>query len=370
MNRTTLGLVFIWALGAASPAGGATITGRMNFPGKVPPVKYLTPAEIAAVKAGALANPNPPVNFDVDGNKQNDSWTYDSLLQLPRVPGSPKVESIPKTDEPMANFASVFVIGVADPAGSGFGLDHWSGRYVRMNDRTPGGAEVGACVYTRGINSWFLYFNDDNNNKVADRFLKSVWRCRNGETQGPQAGERTYFVTDLTKNKVAAEKVVRRRGQPGVDKISYSITDMSIFSFGPDLSTASLGGKPIELPQPLPDGTTEDLYQSFEDQLPLEVNQLTGLDDLLLLGRTYSLLGEIQNTDDVSHEYSLTHFGVNATVLSMPAPMFIAPGQSAFYELQFLVTGSGEVGIASLAYADDGAESDGWLDAAIMAAVP
>src|SRR4029079_16880758 len=132
---------------------------------------------------------------------------------------------------------------------------------------------------TQGINAWRLEFDDANTNQVPDKFLQSTWRSRNGATRGAQAGQRTYFVTDLTKANVAAEKVVRDPGDPGIGTLSYSITDMAIAPLGADLAGIILDGSPIGLPGPSPaDDVTTDIAQLFDTESQLEDNQLDDLD--------------------------------------------------------------------------------------------
>jgi hypothetical protein len=371
MLRIYVGLAGIVLCGSVGVfANAAPIVGRANWSGTIPPKKYLTEKEKADVMAGRIQNPNPPLNLDLDGDRMNDGWDISMSLFLPREFGQLPMQAA-KTDENMPNPGSIFLVGIPDPAGLGFGSDHFSPRFVRKNDASRAGVEIGACVYTEGINAWHLEFEDANANKIPDKFLKSTWRSRNGATVGPKARERTYFVTDLTKEKVAAEKVVRQPGEPGMGTLSFSITDMAIVPLGVDPASVILGGGPIGLPGPSPgDDVTADIAQIFDDQIPLELNRLDDLDQPLIPGQNYTIHGMIQNTDEVSHEFALATFGLNATLLDSPAAMLIGPGQTLPYQLQFNVLGPGPVGISSLAYSQIGGEGDGRLDAVVMHAIP
>jgi hypothetical protein len=269
MLRAHIGLSALVLYGGAGVvANGAPILGRASWSGTCPPRKYLTAREKADVMAGRIRNPNPPLDKDLDGDGTKDSWDVSMSLFLPRKFGE-LPEQAAKTDENMPNPGTIFLVGIPDPAGLGFGSDHFSPRFVRKNDVARAGVEIGACVYTYGRNAWHLEFDDANTNKIPDKFLKSTWRSRNGATTGENVNQRTYFVTDLTKEKISAEKVVRDPGDPGIGTLSYSITDMAIAPLGADLAGIILDGSPIGLPGPSPaDDVDEDIAQLFEPEDP------------------------------------------------------------------------------------------------------
>jgi hypothetical protein len=357
---------------AATIASAATapLPYRVDWTRGCPPVGYLTPAQKAAVMAGTMVNPNPALDLDLANTGVNTAWNIPITLKK-----SSDGTAYTTTDENGANKGTIFLPAIPDPAGRGFGSDHYSPRFRRANVDPAQGNIIGECVYTMGRNLWTLDFADANNNGKPDQFLKSQWRSRNGDPTDANFNQMTFFTTDLTKGKIEFVRTVETPAPapgktPGKTSFGgYSIEDAVISNLGTDPSSVMLGGRPIGLPGPSP--ANENIQQAQDDVSALSgVNSLIDNDAPLLPGQGFTVHGLIQNSDDESHQYSFSLFGVNATLDGVLAPITLAPGAVRSYDLQATVTGQGDVGLFSLAYSETGLAGDGMLASAVFQSVP
>ena len=235
-----------------------------------PPSGYLTAAQKAAVMGGA-ANPTTALDYDLFGNGKKTAWS------VPIAIDNPAGGQFKTTDGQGSN---VFLVGIPDTAGLGFGSDHYSPRF-KATGAAAQGVEVGQRVYTFGRNLWSLDFTDNKTPGTPDQFTKSIWRSRNGEVGAATFDERTYFVnSDLTKDKIVVDIVVK---MPGVNLTpGFSITASTIVNEGVELSKVQLGGAPIPLPGPSP--TTVGVSQTAETNLPEENNVLNDPTHIIVPG--------------------------------------------------------------------------------------
>jgi hypothetical protein len=332
----------------------------------IPPKGYIpekTKQEIidGTLKLKDYKNPNPPLDFDLYGDKKKTAWSVPITIE----------GGFATTDE-KGNL--VFMAGIPDPEGLkdpkklGWGEDHFSPRFRPKGGKAEG-EELGACVYRWGRNLWYLDFVDANGNKIPDQFLKSRWRSRNGqrfikdpkdatkEIENPRYNERTYFVTDLTAAKVQYIKTIRKQGEENLDKL-FSFGDAEIEDLGDDLTPDKVSGSDV-------DGTPVP-SQTKDDKMPLEINILHDVTNQPLVGEAFPVYAEITNTDYVSHIFYFASLGVNAAVSGTPTPFFLGPGETAPYTLTVSGLQSGWASASVLAWSDALTDGDGALDTVLF----
>ncbi len=349
----SLPLILSAFLGAGPASAGEYF---VRWSRKCPPSNYLTPAQKAAVMGGAV-NPTTPLDYDLTGNGMKSAWSIP--IRIPNPAGG----QFQTTD---AKGNSVFLVGIPDPAGLGFGSDHYSPRF-RANGAAKAGVEVGQCVYEEGRNLWRLDFTDNQTAGTPDQFTKSIWRSRNGDATAANFDERTYFVTDLTKDKIVVDKVVKMPGMnltPG-----FSISASTLVDAGVELSKVQLGGSTIPLPGPSP--TVAGVAQTIDTDLPEEQNVLNDPQGTILPGEKFTIDGTLTNTYGTSLTYALTYNTIGCELLSAPQTLTLGPGASASYQLLVEALKVGDAAVSSLAYeTNTNAPGDGWADAAIFTSVP
>jgi hypothetical protein len=323
----------------------------------VPPARYIQPSEKPKIEKGDLQNPNPALDFDLNGDGKKTAWSIPVTID----------GGFGTTDE---NGNLVFLVGIPDPKGLtdpkylGWGQDHYSPRFKKKGGKAEGDI-IGKCVYEWGRNLWYLAFVDANKNKRPDQFLKSWWRSRNGQEliqdptdatkkiPNPSFNERTYFVTDLTAAKIQYEKVVRDASQPNLEKL-FSFGEAQIEDMGPDPTP--------DAPSSSDAGAGAVVQQTRDDQVPLETNGLENVNQQIAAGESFQVYAEVKNTDYTNHTFYFAALGINTAISGLPTPFMLGPGQSAPYTLTVAAIQPGWASVTVLAWSDALTYGDGALD--------
>ena len=314
---------------------------------------------LVCLKGNQAGQPNtaqPAFDKDLDGDGTNDSW--DVPVKFAQKCGG----NWATTDSRGAEVFLVAIPGMPRPGDAG--------AYYSPRFKKPGGAaegtEVGQCVYPCGRNSWTLCFEDANDDRVPDNFLKSTWESRDGGTDWAFSGKVTTFVTDLTKKKIVPVETEKNKN-PGPGFFGYTILDAVIVDFVTDLTTVTLNGHligkpgdPIQFPGVMqkPGGTST------------VVNLLTATSRQGQPGETITAEGRLANVDSVPHTFEVVFFGVNATMTHGPVTMLLGPGEVGLYPVEAIVDGPGNSALVAMGYSDTGADDDGYTDAVVYLDCP
>ncbi len=334
-----------------------------------------------------------------------DGWCDDIDIDRPGGGTTPTTDSCGKT---------AYLPCVPDPAGDGKGGDYFSPRIVCPGG-TPGGDEVGQCVYPCGRNSWKINMCDTTGDGTPDKFMSSKWVSEkyidtdgDGRWDSP-SGTETTFCEDLASPITAGPDFTTPDDYPMIIVSSslrdpnnvhagYRITDaVLIYNEYAALADVILDGRRIGTPDennpvaatspsPTPSPTASASSSFFADTATISRRPIDDENDVvdmyqegtdpdvvidhkvdaeLKYDTRYTARGAngdlqdiflfnatVSNPDSVGHFYEIMCFGIDVDVSQAPINFWLEPGASADVPIECVRGVAGQPAIATIIYND------------------